>query len=90
MNLVAKEYIACRGGDDGTVILSAFTGAAHTLRETLMVNPDDIDPVACMIDHALTLHCPERRARMLALNETVRDEHPREWALGFIDVILER
>ena len=28
MNLVAKEYVACRTGTDGVLLLSEFTGAA--------------------------------------------------------------
>ncbi len=27
MNLVAKEYVACRQRDDGALVLSEFTGA---------------------------------------------------------------
>jgi len=42
MNLVAKEYVAARKDDDGVLILSRFTGAAHELRDALLVNPYDV------------------------------------------------
>ena len=32
MNLVAKEYVACRYGDDGALVLSEFAGAADELQ----------------------------------------------------------
>src|SRR5690606_22879735 len=40
MNLVAKEYVACRVDGDGVLILSETTGAARDLGEALMVNPN--------------------------------------------------
>ena len=43
MNLVAKEYVACRDGDNGALVLSEFTGAAKELRQAYLVNPHDID-----------------------------------------------
>ncbi|MFP5283779.1 MAG: trehalose-6-phosphate synthase, partial [Actinomycetes bacterium] len=43
MNLVAKEYVACRDGDTGALVLSEFTGAAKELRQAYLVNPHDND-----------------------------------------------
>lgn len=37
MNLVAKEFVAARGDDDGILILSRFAGAARDLRDALVV-----------------------------------------------------
>ena len=33
MNLVAKEYVACRYDDGGALVLSEFAGAAYELRQ---------------------------------------------------------
>ena len=60
MNLVAKEFVACRGDDDGVLILSEFTGAAWELGEALIVNPYDVDEIATAIQTAITL--PRRHA----------------------------
>ena len=43
MNLVAKEYVACRYEDDGALVLSEFAGAADELRQAWLVNPYDIN-----------------------------------------------
>ena len=43
MNLVAKEYVACRYDDDGALVLSEFAGAAAELRQAWQVNPYDIN-----------------------------------------------
>ena len=45
MNLVAKEYVACRVDGGGVLLLSEFTGAAKELRAGLLVNPYDTDGV---------------------------------------------
>ena len=43
MNLVAKEYVACRDDEDGALVLSEFAGAADELKQAFLVNPYDID-----------------------------------------------
>src|SRR5690348_17508284 len=43
MNLVAKEYVACRNDESGTLVLSEFTGAADELAGAFLVNPHDIE-----------------------------------------------
>ena len=55
MNLVAKEYVACRLDDTGALVLSEFTGAADELREAFLVNPHDIDGLKDAIVQAATV-----------------------------------
>ena len=43
MNLVAKEYVACRFDETGALVLSEFTGAADELSGAFLVNPHDIE-----------------------------------------------
>ena len=43
MNLVAKEYVACRPDNTGVLVLSEFTGAAQELRTADLINPHDIE-----------------------------------------------
>ena len=45
MNLVAKEYVACRHDDGGVLVLSEFAGAAIELKDAVLVNPHDTDGV---------------------------------------------
>ena len=55
MNLVAKEYVACRHDDRGVLVLSEFTGAALELIDALLVNPHDTDGVKAAVARALTM-----------------------------------
>ena len=43
MNLVAKEYVACRHDLRGALVLSEFAGAADELRQAFLVNPYDVE-----------------------------------------------
>ena len=53
MNLVAKEYVACRSDLGGALVLSEFTGAAAELRQAYLVNPHDLEGVKDAIEAAL-------------------------------------
>ena len=53
MNLVAKEYVACRSDLGGALVLSEFTGAAAELRQAYLVNPHDTEGVKDAIEAAL-------------------------------------
>ena len=50
MNLVAKEYVACRSDLGGALVLSEFTGAAAELRQAYLVNPHDLDDVRTTVE----------------------------------------
>jgi trehalose-6-phosphate synthase len=72
MNLVAKEYVACRIENDGVLVLSEFAGATEQLRAALIVNPYDVDAVAESLAYATTMPGQEQRRRMRRLRNTVR------------------
>jgi trehalose 6-phosphate synthase len=80
MNLVAKEFISVRDGDDGALILSQFTGASSELRDALLVNPYDLDAVAEAVRHAVSMPPEERRARMARMRAAVREHNIYRWA----------
>ncbi len=58
MNLVAKEYVACRYDDDGALVLSEFAGAADELRQAYLVNPYDINGMKAGADRGRTTPSP--------------------------------
>ena len=66
MNLVAKEYVACRSDLGGALVLSEFTGAAAELRQAYLCNPHDLDGVKDAIEAALNQTAEEGRRRMRA------------------------
>ena len=54
MNLVAKEYVACRYDGEGALVLSEFAGAADELRQAFLVNPYDINGMKASILEAIS------------------------------------
>lgn len=89
MNLVAKEFVACRLDDDGVLVLSEFTGAAWELGESLQVNPYDIDGIASALHEAITMPEEERRFRMVRLRQRVSRWTVHDWVRAF-DTAFDR
>src|SRR3954467_85239 len=89
MNLVAKEFVACRRDETGVLILSIFTGAAHELRDALQVNPYDIDQTADAVRAALEMSSDEKQARMHRMRKTVREHNVFRWAGNLIGELCE-
>jgi alpha,alpha-trehalose-phosphate synthase [UDP-forming] len=85
MNLVAKEYIACRQDESGALVLSEFTGAADELSSALLVNPHDIEGLKDAIVRAARLPRAEARRRMRAMRRRVREHDVGHWAAAFIE-----
>jgi len=87
MNLVAKEYCACRIDEDGALILSQFAGAAEQLKTgALLVNPYDVEEVADTVLKAFRMTDAERTARMKRMRRVVRDENVFRWVDSFLRV----
>lgn len=87
MNLVAKEYVACRSDLGGSLVLSEFTGAAAELRQAYLVNPHDIDGVKDGIESALNQTPEEGRRRMRALRRQVLAHDVDRWARAFLEAL---
>src|SRR5881398_3610562 len=85
MNLVAKEYCACRIEEDGALILSQFAGAAEQLKSgALLVNPYDVEQMAEAIVNAFRMSETERIARMKRMRRVVREENVFWWVDSFL------
>jgi trehalose 6-phosphate synthase len=80
MNLVAKEFIISRYDNDGVLILSQFAGASRELKDSVIVNPYDIEEMADAIKFALTLEPSERTERMQRMRSTVKEHNIYRWA----------
>ena len=87
MNLVAKEYVACRGDLGGALVLSEFTGAAMELRQSYLVNPHDLDGVKNTILTAVHQDPKEGRRRMAALHRQVMTHDVHQWAESFLTAL---
>jgi trehalose 6-phosphate synthase len=89
MNLVAKEYVACRNDLGGALVLSEFTGAAAELRPAYLVNPHDLEGVKDAIEAALNQSVEEGRRRMRSMRRQVLAHDVDRWARSFLDALAE-
>src|ERR1700722_5931082 len=89
MNLVAKEYVACRSDLGGALVLSEFTGAAAELRQAYLVNPHDLEGVKDAIEAALNQSVEEGRRRMRSLRRQGLPHGVDRWARSFLDALAE-
>jgi trehalose 6-phosphate synthase len=86
MNLVAKEYCACRDDNDGVLVLSEFAGATSQLgSQALVVNPFDSQGVGDALHQALAMEREERRTRMSQLRRMIRRRDIFWWVSRFLE-----
>jgi len=84
MNLVAKEFVAARGDDQGVLVLSRFTGASHELVDALQVNPYDTEELSRALHRALEMSPEERAIRMQRMSAMVKERNIYRWAGSLI------
>lgn len=89
MNLVAKEYVACKEDGNGVLVLSEFAGAAEDLGEAHLVNPFDEIGTAEVMKEALTLPAVDRQNRMKALHRRVHRNNVYAWSDRFLTALRE-
>ncbi|MGH3977647.1 MAG: alpha,alpha-trehalose-phosphate synthase (UDP-forming) [Pseudonocardiaceae bacterium] len=87
MNLVAKEYVACRHDLGGALVLSEFAGAAAELTEAFLINPHDLDGIKNAVYDAVTLDPEEGRRRMRAMRRQVMVHDVDRWARSFLEAL---
>jgi len=84
MNLVAKEFCACRNDDRGVLLLSEYSGAAEELKfGALLVDPYNVDHVASVLYLALRMSESEQKERMAALRNHIRTHDVFKWSNSF-------
>ncbi|WP_189237331.1 alpha,alpha-trehalose-phosphate synthase (UDP-forming) [Planomonospora parontospora] len=87
MNLVAKEYIACRNDLRGALVLSEFAGAADELRQAFMVNPYDVDGLKRTMLAAMRATPHDLSRRMRSLRRRVATYDVDHWAKEFLTAL---
>ncbi|MGE0090462.1 MAG: trehalose-6-phosphate synthase [Bacteroidales bacterium] len=88
MNLVAKEFVASRNHDDGTLILSRFAGASQELQGAIIVNPYDIEKSADAIKLALEMTKEEQRYRMNQMRQVIVKNNIYSWAASILRTMV--
>jgi trehalose 6-phosphate synthase len=87
MNLIAKEFVACRHDLGGALVLSEFAGAWHELHQAFICNPHDVEDVKLTIMRAINAPEDERRRRMKSLRRRVSVHDVRRWASRYLDAL---
>jgi trehalose 6-phosphate synthase len=87
MNLVAKEYVASRLDDLGTLVLSEFAGAARELSGAMLVNPHDTASVKEAIVAAVHTSEHDARRRMRVNRRAIRRWTVNDWSKSFLDAV---
>ncbi len=90
MNLVAKEYIACRSDKDGVLILSEMAGSAYEMNEALLINPNNFEEQANTLKKAITMPKEEQALRMAALQKRLSRYNVEVWANQFMYTLLQQ
>lgn len=80
MNLVAKEFAACRTDDRGALVLSEFAGAAVEMGSVILANPFSHKSMDRAILQALAMDGEEQEDRMRDMRQTIRKYDIRHWA----------
>ncbi len=88
MNLVAKEFAACKK-NSGVLILSELAGAANEMGEAILVNPMDQQDVATAIVTALTMPEDIQKEKISKLQQRLKDYTVEHWMNDFINQIHE-
>jgi len=89
MNLVAKEYVAARSDNAGTLVLSEFAGAAAELKQAYLVNPHDKDGVKKQLMRALRADPAESAKAMKAMRRYLVKHDLEHWASSFFAALQE-
>ncbi|MGB7361512.1 MAG: trehalose-6-phosphate synthase, partial [Rhodococcus sp. (in: high G+C Gram-positive bacteria)] len=84
MNLVAKEYVACRSDLGGSLVLSEFTGAAAELRQAYQCNPHDLNSVKDAMMAAIEQDTDAGKRHIRAMRRQVLAHDVDRWARSFL------
>ena len=85
MNLVAKEYIACKIDQKGVLILSEMAGSSKEMSEALIVNPHNFEEIASKLNQALTMPVEEQIERNSIMQKRLKRYNIIKWANDFLD-----
>ena len=87
MNLVAKEYVACRYDHTGVLVLSEFAGAADEFRQALLVNPYDVDGLKRTMLEAVRMEPREATRKMRSMRRHLVEHDVDRWATSFLTAL---
>jgi trehalose-6-phosphate synthase len=85
LNLIAKEYVACRLDEQGVVVLSEQAGvAAELVSGAVLVDATSANSIAEGLFRSLSMPVEEKRRRMVSMRHVVGWNRLHDWACGFL------
>lgn len=90
MNLVAKEFVTCQDAVEGAgvLLLSEFAGAMLEFGDrAVRCNPFDVEGMSYLMERALELDATDRRQRIAAMADAVRERDVHRWVRDELDAI---
>lgn len=90
MNLVAKEFLACKENKAGVLILSEFAGAVEELSHAKIVNPYDAWTFSKCLLEALTQDPKISIADNQKMLELIKTKNSCFWAKSFLNKLNEK
>jgi trehalose 6-phosphate synthase/phosphatase len=84
MNLVAKEYMACRQDDTGVLVLSEMAGSVKELGEAIVINPNNPGEIADALREALEMTVEEQKRRNGIMRNRLKRYTVSRWAEEFL------
>ncbi|MGE5809912.1 MAG: bifunctional alpha,alpha-trehalose-phosphate synthase (UDP-forming)/trehalose-phosphatase [Ignavibacteria bacterium] len=88
MNLISKEYIACRIDKTGVLILSEMAGSSKELTESIIINPNNKEEIAEAISNALIMSVREQIRRIKIMQLNLKNFDVVKWADDFIRELI--
>jgi trehalose 6-phosphate synthase/phosphatase len=88
MNLISKEYIACRMHKTGVLILSEMAGSSKELTEAIIINPNNKEEIAGAISAALVMPVREQIRRIKTMQMHLKNFDVVKWADDFIHELI--
>ncbi|CAN5358064.1 hypothetical protein BH11CYA1_BH11CYA1_24400 [soil metagenome] len=91
INLIAKEFVACRNDQDGVLILSKAAGCARELAQgAYLVDPKSPAEISEAFKAALSIDAEEKRRRMTAMRDVLAYNQLHNWALSFLRLAMAK
>ena len=91
LNLIAKEFVACRQDEQGVLLLSKKAGCSAELSHGAVdVDPTSPSSFARGLGQALVMAPDEKRRRMTGMRRVIGWNRLHDWALGFLKEALTK
>ena len=89
MNLVSKEYLACKKDGKGVLILSEMAGSSKELIGALLVNPNNTEDIADKLHQAFQMPEKEQIERVRKMQKTLQRKNIDYWSKHFLERLHE-